>query len=427
MGTITVSNLGKAYKQYPTRWSRLAEWLDPRGKPRHHLHWVLQGIDFTVQAGEAVSIVGVNGAGKSTLLKMITGTAQPTTGSVHISGRIAALLELGMGFHPDFTGRQNVFMAGQLIGYSAEEINRVMAEIESFASIGDYIDQPVRIYSSGMQVRLAFAVSTAIRPDVLIIDEALSVGDAAFQRKCFQRIERFREAGTTLLLVSHDIETVKKLCDRALFIKDGTLAQWGPAKQVCDEYERFLFGASKGGGSAIKKSATTEHTDQARFDPSLVAGCEMVYGNGKADIEACWLADSTGRHVNVVESGTPFSWRYRVRFNEDVESPVFAMMLKTREGVALYSIDSTKMNLAKTTFQAGDTMEVVFDLKNPLAPGVYYLNCGVRLDGSDGVEFLSRRVDAALLRVTAGATSSVISGLLEMQARMTVATQAVES
>ena len=420
MSAIIVTNLGKAYKQYPTRWSRLAEWLDPRHKPRHHLHWVLQDISFSVQPGEAMGIVGINGAGKSTLLKMITGTAQPTIGSAQVTGRVAALLELGMGFHPDFTGRQNVVMAGQLLGYSVEEIVDLMSEIEAFAEIGDYIDQPVRVYSSGMQVRLAFAVSTATRPEVLIVDEALSVGDAAFQRKCFQRIEGFRSAGTTLLFVSHDIETVKKLCTRALFIKEGRLAQLGPAKQVCDEYERYLFGDRRSVKVGRQADDSAPETAAARFDPSLVASCEMTYGNGKAEIEVCWLTDASGRRINVVESGTSFRWCYRVRFHEDVVKPIFAMMLKIREGVALYGVDSRQLGAEERNFQAGDSIEIDFTLENPLAPGVYYLNCGVRLDGKDGVEFLSRRVDSAILRVTASGTSSVVTGLVEMQANLSV-------
>ena len=227
MGTITVSNVGKAYKQYPTRWSRLAEWLDPRNKPRHNLHWVLQDINFTVQPGEAVGIIGVNGAGKSTLLKMITGTTQPTTGSIHMSGRVAALLELGMGFHADFTGRQNAYMAGQLLGYSIEDITRLMPEIEAFAEIGEYIDQPVRVYSSGMQMRLAFSVATASRPDILIVDEALSVGDAYFQHKSFDRIREFNKQGTTLLIVSHDKQAIQSVCDRAILLDAGKLATEG--------------------------------------------------------------------------------------------------------------------------------------------------------------------------------------------------------
>ncbi len=196
MGTITITNVGKAYKQYPTRWSRLVEWLVPFSKPRHQLKWVLQEISFKVNPGEAVGIIGINGAGKSTLLKMITGTTQATTGSITITGRVAALLELGMGFHPDFTGRQNAYMAGQLLGMSVEEITSLMPEIEAFAEIGDYMDQPVRVYSSGMQMRVAFSVATVRRPDILIVDEALSVGDAYFQHKSFDRI---RESASKVL------------------------------------------------------------------------------------------------------------------------------------------------------------------------------------------------------------------------------------
>src|SRR5476651_2696357 len=196
MGAITVKQLGKAYKQYPTRWSRLAEWLLPMRGPRHQLKWILSDINFHVAAGEAVGLIGVNGAGKSTLLKLITGTTQASSGSVSVGGRVAALLELGMGFHPDFSGRQNVFMAGQLIGLTVAELEALMPEIEAFAEIGDYIDQPVRVYSSGMQVRLAFAVATAVRPGILIIDEALAVGDVFFQQKCFERIRQYCQAGT---------------------------------------------------------------------------------------------------------------------------------------------------------------------------------------------------------------------------------------
>jgi lipopolysaccharide transport system ATP-binding protein len=419
MGTITAVNLGKAYKQYHSRWARVAEWLHPRGGPRHQLHWVLRDVNFSIHSGEAVGIVGVNGAGKSTLLKMITGTTQSNAGTVQTAGSIAALLELGMGFHPDFTGRQNALMAGQLLGMQPEEINSLMPEIEAFASIGDYIDQPVRVYSSGMQVRLAFAVATCKRPDILIVDEALSVGDAAFQRKCFQRIESFQAAGTTLLLVTHDVETVKKICDRALFIKEGTLFQIGPAKQVCDDYEQYLFGGRK--DKPVKKPAEIAHTPNvARFDPDLVASCETIYGNGAAEIEACWLADLAGKRINIVEAGEPFCWCYRVRFNEDVTNPKFAMMLKTLEGISLFGTDSELTNVATNVINAGQVIFVEFSLKNPLAPGVYYFNCGVRVDTPKGVEFLSRRVDAALLRVTASEKTKVVAGLIEMQSQIQI-------
>src|SRR3954470_9790577 len=238
MGMIKVRNLGKAYKQYPNRSARLVEWFT--GRQRHQLHWVMRDVDFTVLPGEAVGIIGINGAGKSTLLKMITGTTQPTTGSVSISGRVAALLELGMGFHPDFTGRQNAYMAGQLLGMTVEEISALMPQIEAFADIGDYIDQPVRVYSSGMQMRLAFAVATARRPDVLIVDEALSVGDAYFQHKSFERIRSFREQGTTLLIVSHDKGAIQSVCDRAILLDAGRIAKQGSPEEIMDFYNAML-------------------------------------------------------------------------------------------------------------------------------------------------------------------------------------------
>lgn len=421
MGMLVVNQISKAYKRYASKWMRLREWLT--GSPKHEKTWVLKDITFTVEPGEAVGIIGVNGAGKSTLLKIITGTTQPTTGSVHVTGRVAALLELGMGFHPDFTGRQNVYMAGQLLGYTTAEISALMPEIEAFAEIGEYIDQPVRVYSSGMQMRLAFSVATASRPDVLIIDEALSVGDAAFQRKCFRRIEGYQADGTTLLFVSHDIETVKKLCDRALFIKAGQVECFGNAREVCDEYEKFLFGGKRTADktSSGGQAKVVPRPIVARYDPSLVASCEMTYGNGKADIEVTWLEDMEGNRINVIDSGTPFRWCYRVKFNEDVANPIFAMMIKTREGIALYGTDTTTLVSEIFAANSGESYEVAFTLDNVLAPGTYYLNCGVRIETEEGVEFLSRRIDSAILRVTASPNQTVATGVMEMAAKLSLA------
>jgi len=238
MGYLRVRNVGKAYKRYPGKWVRLAEWIT--GGERHEKHWVLRDISFDVAPGQAVGIIGVNGAGKSTLLKIITGTTQPTTGSVEAGGRIAALLELGMGFHPDFTGRQNVYMGGQILGLSTEQISELMPEIEAFAEIGDYIDQPLRTYSSGMQVRLAFSVATVQRPDILIVDEALSVGDAYFQHKSFNRIREFREQSTTLLIVSHDRSAIQSLCDRAVLLERGFVIKDGYPEEVMDFYNAII-------------------------------------------------------------------------------------------------------------------------------------------------------------------------------------------
>ena len=240
MGRIVVNNIGKAYKRYPNRWSRLLEWFDPTNQPRHQAHWVLRGVSFTVAPGEAVGIIGNNGAGKSTLLKIITGTTQASEGAVEVGGRIAALLELGMGFHPDFTGRQNVFMAGQLLGHSVATLEQYFPDIEAFAEIGDYINQPVRTYSSGMVVRLAFSVATAVRPGILIVDEALSVGDAYFQHKSFERIRQFRDQGTTLLFVSHSPGAVKSLCNRAILLDRGILVRDGRPDEVLDYYNAII-------------------------------------------------------------------------------------------------------------------------------------------------------------------------------------------
>jgi len=317
MGTINVTGLGKAYKQYPSRVSRLAEWLIPFSKPRHKLKWVLEGLTFLVRPGEAVGIIGVNGAGKSTLLKMITGTTQPTVGSVQLSGRVAALLELGMGFHPDFTGRQNAIMAGQLLGLSVSEVNELMPEIEAFAEIGDYIDQPVRLYSSGMQMRLAFSVATARRPDVLIVDEALSVGDAYFQHKSFERIREFRKGGTTLLIVSHDKAAIQSVCDRAILLKGGRLAMEGKPEEVMDYY------------NAILAERENQTVSQSVAEDGRV---QTVSGSGEASIVDVSVLNARGEALKVVEVGAPVTLRVRARINAPIERLVLGFMIKDRLG-----------------------------------------------------------------------------------------------
>lgn len=409
MDAISVTSLGKAYKQYPSRWARLAEWILPGGRPRHRLNWVLQGITFHVRAGESVGIVGVNGAGKSTLLKLIAGVTQPTAGTVAVNGPLAALLELGMGFHPDFTGRQNLFMGGQLLGLGAGEIARLMPEIEGFADIGPYIDQAVRTYSSGMQVRLAFALATARRPSILIIDEALSVGDAAFQRKCFRRIETFLRAGTTLLFVSHDLETVKKLCRKAVYFRGGRMAAVGAAKTVCDQYERDLFG---GAPPADPSPAPAP----AMIDPSLLTACEMAYGDGRAVIDSVWMENESGQKANVFYPGETLRVRYRVDFKRPLNNPVFAMMIKTREGVAVFGTDTLQLNQPAGVIQGGTVVEITFGLKNTLAPATYYLNCGLRDPDAGGSVFIHRRVDALMFRVAADGRTTAAVGISDMQA-----------
>ena len=420
MTILSVQGVGKAFRHYHSEWHRFARWFGINTKSAEE-HWVLRNISFDIHAGEAIGIVGENGAGKSTLLKVITGTLQPTEGRVQINGRVAAILELGMGFNPELTGRQNVYHAAGLMGFSVEQISQAMQDIEAFADIGEHFAETVRTYSTGMQVPVAFAVATAYRPEILIIDEALSVGDAGFGRKCFQRIEGYQNSGTTLLFVSHDIESVKKLCKRAIFLREGELVSIGAAKNVCDEYEKQLFGGSEATtGSIIQADASDDAPKQSMLDPSLVASCEMVYGNGKADIEYCWLEDLDGNRINVVESGISFRWRYRVTFNRAIENPIFAMMLKTRDGITLYGVDSTNYHSSAAAVAKGVRLDITFELTNSLAPGEYYLNCGVRSDSPEGIEFLSRRVDSSILSVVSSSNTTILTGMLEMGAHLSI-------
>ncbi|HZX27834.1 MAG TPA: ABC transporter ATP-binding protein [Telluria sp.] len=356
MGSIHVANLGKAYKHYPTRWGRAAEWLLPGRRPRHQLTWVLRDVSFRIAPGEAVGLIGINGAGKSTLLKLITGTTQPTTGSVAMQGSVAALLELGMGFHPDFTGRQNVLMAGQLLGMPTAEIVERMPAIEAFAEIGDYIDQPVRVYSSGMQMRLAFAVATARRPDILIVDEALSVGDAYFQHKSFERIRQFRREGTTLLLVSHDKQAIQSVCDRALLLDGGRLAREGKPEEIMDYYNAMI---------AERENATVRVTE-------LGAGkTQTVSGTGEATVSRIALLDETGQPVEVVDVGTPVTLAVTVQARAAIPRMVLGYMIKDRLGQPMYGTNTHLKELPLEGVCAGEEITYRFRFPMNLGPGTY--------------------------------------------------------
>jgi lipopolysaccharide transport system ATP-binding protein len=356
MGTITVTGLGKAYKQYTSRWARLAEWLIPLSRQRHVQKWVLRDISFTVQPGRALGIIGVNGAGKSTLLKMITGTTQPTTGAVHMTGRVAALLELGMGFHPDFTGRQNAVMAAQLLGLQPQDIERLMPGIEAFAEIGEYIDQPVRVYSSGMQMRLAFSVATALRPDVLIVDEALSVGDTYFQHKSFDRIRSFREQGTTLLLVSHDKSAIQSICDEAILLNEGKLAMQGEPEAVMDYYNALI---------AEKENSTVR---QVALDDGRI---QTVSGTGEATLGRVRLLDRDGGPVDTVDVETPVTLEVTVHVRHDIAKLVVGYMIKDRLGQPVFGTNTYHLGQAQGPLAAGDVLTVRFDFCASLGEGSY--------------------------------------------------------
>jgi len=363
MSFLRVNNISKAYKRYHKKSGRLLEWF---GLGTHHeLVWVLRDINFVVQPGEAVGIIGINGAGKSTLLKIITGTIQPTTGSVQITGRVSALLELGMGFHPDFTGRQNCFMAGQLMGLGMEEIRGLMPQIEAFAEIGGYIDQPVRVYSSGMQVRLAFSVATAVRPDVLIVDEALSVGDTYFQHKSFDRIREFRKLGTTLLIVSHDRNAIQSICDRAILLSGGHLAMQGEPEAVMDYYNAML----------------ADHQNQTVKQVETKDGrVQTISGTGEARVEEVGLLNEQGERIEVVNVGQPVRLQVKVRAKEVVPELVVGYMIKDRLGQPVFGTNTYHLN-RKVNLRNNQFVVYNFDFAANLGEGHY--SVAVALHTSD--------------------------------------------
>jgi lipopolysaccharide transport system ATP-binding protein len=356
MGCITLNNLGKAYKVYPSRFARLKEWLIPFSGAHHALKWVLQDVNLAVKPGEAVGIIGVNGAGKSTLLKVLTGTTQPTTGSVQTSGRVAALLELGIGFHPEFTGRQNAFMAGQLLGMNADEIRKLMPQIEAFAEIGDYMDQPVRVYSSGMQMRLAFSVATAQRPDILIVDEALSVGDAYFQHKSFERIRQFRNDGTTLLLVSHDKAAIQSICDRAILLHAGKIAMEGAPETVMDYYNALL----------------SEHANQTVRQQLMQDGkTQTISGTGEASVTAIALTDEVGRPIETVDVGQSVRLRIEVHAYAPIDRLVLGYGIKDRLGQVIYGTNTDLKAQPILNVAAGSRYLFDIAFAANLGPGTY--------------------------------------------------------
>lgn len=368
MGEITVSGLGKAYRQYPSQWSRLAEWLSfDLGSKQHIEHWVLRDVNFRVGAGEAVGIVGNNGAGKSTLLKLITGTLKPTSGGVTTTGRISALLELGMGFHPDFTGRQNAIMGGQLQGLSVEEIAALMPSIEAFAEIGDYMDQPLRTYSSGMQIRLAFSVATALRPDILIVDEALSVGDSYFQHKSFERIREFQRQGTTLLIVSHDRYAIQTICDKAILLEAGVVKMQGNPVDILDYYNALM--------------AEREH--QTVQQQQLPDGrMSTISGSGEARVESLCLLDAQGRPVESVQVGEMVTLEVNVRVHAAVPRLVLGFMIKDRFGQAIYGINTHRLEQAIENPAAGELIVYRFEFPARIGKGSYSVSLSLSREDS---------------------------------------------
>jgi lipopolysaccharide transport system ATP-binding protein len=395
VGTIIIEGLSKAYKWYPTRWARLGEWLMPRRGPRHEQHWVLSDINLDIARGESLGIIGTNGAGKSTLLKLITGTTQPTAGSVATEGQVAALLELGMGFHPDFTGRQNVIMAGQLLGHDPATLHELMPGIEAFADIGEYIDQPVRVYSSGMQMRLAFSIATAVRPDVLIIDEALSVGDVFFQQKCFNRIRSYLEQGTTLLFVSHALSSVHSLCDRAILMEHGRILLDATPREVIDLYNGKL-------AADTSHQRERVHVNDTDADGTGTIGS---YQHEGVSIEHATLHQAEGR-VHAIVSGSYVRVRVTLAFHEPFADPHVGLQIRDDRGEAIFMSNTHAMLQRIGRVDDNDRVTVSFGFRADIAPGDYTVTVGV---GDTGVA--GGQLAASLARIQDACAFSIIQDL----------------
>ncbi|WP_108460882.1 ABC transporter ATP-binding protein [Devosia naphthalenivorans] len=356
MSVLRVEGLSKSFRSYRHEWHRIAGWFGLNIAPAKEVH-VLRGLDFSVERGSAVGIVGENGAGKSTLLKIITGTLQPTAGSVHIDGRVAAILELGMGFNGDLTGRENVVNTASMMGIGSDEISALMPGIEEFAGINAYFEQPMRTYSSGMQMRVAFAVATARRPEILIVDEALSVGDAYFQHKSFSRIREFQKQGTTLLLVSHDRASIVSLCDRVLLLSDGKVLMDGHPQDVMDLYNALI---ARKEGYEVKQVVLPGGRTQT------------TSGTGEASIAAVELLNAAGERIETVSVGEPVTLRVMADIHQDLPEMVVGYMIRDRLGQPIFGTNTFHLQRILAPHK-GERIQYSFSFPANLGIGNYSL------------------------------------------------------
>ena len=394
---ISVNDVSKMYKLYDNPMDRLKESLGLSRKKKYKEHYALNHVSFQVHRGETVGIIGTNGSGKSTILKIITGVLSPTAGEVAVNGRISALLELGAGFNGEYSGLENVYLNGSMIGFSREEIDAKLQSILDFADIGDFVYQPVKTYSSGMFVRLAFAVAINIDPEILIVDEALSVGDVFFQAKCYRKFEEFKEMGKTILFVSHDLSSIGKYCDRVVLLNKGEKLAEGGAKEMVNLYRRVLVNqyddadleegaenaeAGQDGqltdGTAGENVSKKEHAGGGRaMKDSLNLNPQVLeYGSKLGEIVDFAIRDDTGMITNVIEKGKEFSVQMKVNFQADVSDPIFAFTLKDLKGTEITGTNTMYEHTPLKPQKAGDVREITFKQVMPLEAGEYMLCLG---------------------------------------------------
>ncbi len=409
---------------YSTPAQRLKELIHPFHKKYHHEFWALKNVSFEINHGETIGIVGRNGSGKSTLLQILCGILRPTSGEITVSGRVSALLELGAGFNPEFTGRENVYINGAIMGLSQKEIDAKYEDVISFADIGEFINQPVKMYSSGMYVRLAFAVAINVEPDILVVDEALTVGDEAFQRKCFSRIQQIQENGGTVLFVSHTASIILELCNRAILLDQGETLLIDKPKIVVSRYQKLIYAPSEKLESVrneIKElhdksdSGTQNITinnisdpssnqnynldERDYYDPNLISKSTILYESFGAIIKNPQIYTKNGKKVNVLSRGSEYIYTYEVSFTEAAYSVRCGMLIKTVSGLELGGIVSHVPNNSLEFVEKGMILRPKFTFKCALLPGVYFLNAGVvgMINGTE--TYLHRCIDVVIFRV----------------------------
>lgn len=419
---IRVSELSKCFQIYDRPRDRLKQFVMPRlnrlidrpARQYFNEFWALKDISFEIRRGETVGIVGRNGSGKSTLLQIICGTLTPTSGEVMTRGRVAALLELGSGFNPEFSGRDNVYLNAALLGLSKEEVDARFDDIASFADIGKFIDQPVKSYSSGMMVRLAFAVQSQIDPDILIVDEALAVGDAKFQAKCFERLRQLKERGTSILLVTHSSEQVVTHCSQAILLNNGEQIEAGESRRVVNRYLDLLFGRERKSiekesdapsiGTPVADHSHDYHLDTQSDVFSSRPGYnphEYRWGDGAATLLDYHLAADDTAYPSSLASGQQILFAVSMRFNEDLHRPILGITIKTKEGVTVYGANSETLDcdaIGKLGAR-GSVAIVEAQFTCRLAPGDYFLSCGLATRHGEDVIPHDRRFDAIHLQV----------------------------
>ncbi|MGM9912973.1 ABC transporter ATP-binding protein [Floccifex sp.] len=400
---IEIKDITKVYNLYNKPSDRLKEALFPK-KIRHKEFSALKDVSFDVKKGEILGIIGKNGSGKSTILKIITNVLTPTSGECIVKGKIAALLELGAGFNMEYTGIENIYLNGQMIGFSKEEMDEKLNAIIEFADIGDHINQPVKTYSSGMFARLAFSVAISVDPDILIVDEALSVGDVFFQNKCYRRFEEFRERGKTILFVTHDMGSVIRYCDRCVLLNAGVKVAEGKPREMVDLYKRIMVGQYNENESADSQTNQVEsHIDSSKLwkeQISINPDIE-VYGDGRAEIIDFGIFSVNGDIGNNVYKGDYYDVKMKVRINEDNLEPIFAFKLRDIKGTELTGTNTMLENIDTSSLKKGDIVTVTFRQKQYLQPGQYLLSLGCTAFEGDNLVVFCRNYNCCVLGVVA--------------------------